>query len=78
MQSLLEDIKTIEHPIDIAAFSHRLLQFMKEDFSTKYIELIKTIPSPRSHQISLLVSGILIKLFFPYAPLMMKDLWQKM
>lgn len=77
-QSLLEDIKSIEHPIDIAAFSHRLLQFMKEDFSTKYIELIKTIPSPRSHQISLLVSGILIKLFFPYAPLMMKDLWQKM
>jgi len=75
---LLEDIKSIEHPIDIAAFSHRLLQFMKEDFSTKYIELIKTIPSPRSHQISLLVSGILTKLFFPYAPLMMKDLWQKM
>ena len=77
-QSLLEDIKTIEHPVDIAAFSHRLLQFMKEDFSTKYIELIKTIPSVRSHDISLLVAGILIKLFFPYAPLMTSDLWQKM
>ena len=50
----------------------------KEDFSTKYIELIKTIPSPHSHEISLLVAGILIKLFFPYAPLMTTDLWQKM
>ena len=78
MQSLLEDIKTIENPVDIAAFSHRILQFMKEDFSTKYIELIKTIPSPHSHEISLLVAGILIKLFFPYAPLMTTDLWQKM
>ena len=78
IQSLLEEAHTIEKPVDIAAFSHRILQFMKEDFSIKYLELIKTSPSACSHRISLLVSWVLIKLFFPYAPLLMSELWAQM
>lgn len=78
MQSLLEDWKTIRTPLEITSFSHKILQFMKEDFSGKYIELIKTTPSELSNDIALLISWFLIKLLFPYAPSTMSELWEQM
>ena len=78
IQSIVIEHKAIETPVEMSAFSHRIFQFIKEDFSTKYLELIKISPSPYSAQVSLLIAGILIKMLFPYAPLLMSELWQQM
>lgn len=77
MQSILEEHKTIRTPLDIKTFSHRIIQFMKEDFSAKYLELIKTSPSVLSNDIWLLIAWLLIKILFPYAPLTMSELWEQ-
>lgn len=74
IQSLLQDFQDINSPKKVGLFWDKLLQFVKHDFSSKYLELIKTGSSESSHTISLLVIGILIKIFYAYIPSISKDL----
>ncbi len=72
--SLIEEQQQISSPEQIWIFIKNIFDFIHNDFSSKYLELIKTAPSSYSDKISLCIAHAIILLLRPYLPIITDEL----
>ncbi len=71
---ITEEYKQLTTPKHIGLFLNNLFDFIKQDFSDKYLELIKSAPSEHSNNISLCIITTIIWFLRPYTPTITKNL----
>lgn len=74
LTSLCEEHKQIQSPKHIGIFVHHVFNFIHQDFSAKYLELIKSAPSEYSNNICLCIVGVIVSFLRPYLPIITAEL----
>lgn len=75
LTTLVEEYQQLQEPKNVWSFVRNIFDFIYQDFSSKYLELIKSAPSEYSNKISLCIVRTIITLLDPYLPTLTHELW---
>ncbi|AHB40961.1 hypothetical protein P148_SR1C00001G0151 [candidate division SR1 bacterium RAAC1_SR1_1] len=74
LTKLVEEYQQLQSPKQIGTFVHNVFDFIHQDFSSKYLELIKSAPSEHSSNICLCIVETIVSFLHPYLPILTNEL----
>ncbi len=75
LNALLEEFSTIKNTQQLWNYGKKVFDYIQQDFSGKYLELIKSAPSSQSNSLCIYIIWTLLRILNSYIPLLTKELW---
>ena len=76
IKELYEELPEYLAKNELQSFSEHLINFIKQDFGEKYLEIMKIRSGDNSRNVALFCVAMILKLLHPLVPFVTEKLWK--